>query len=105
MLAEANVTVIFGSRIVSVQWDSVHAKRINSVMLSNGRTLSSSVFIDGSYEGALMKLADVSHTFGREANTTYNETSAGRLPTLAEKKHWPYGDRSAQLPPGISPWV
>jgi hypothetical protein len=104
MLAEANVSVVLQARIDSVQWD-VEKTRISSVTCADGRVFASRVFIDGSYEGALMKLADVSYTFGREANTTYGETSAGRLPTLAEAPVWPYGDRSAQLPRGISPWV
>ena len=67
----------------------------------------------------------MSYTWGREANTTYNENTAGRLPyaqilnvsvggmlavdvvirrTLDEQPVWPQGDRSAQLPRGISPW-
>jgi len=104
MLAEANVTVMFEARIVSVQWES-DQKRISSVTCADGRVFASRVFVDGSYEGALMKLADVSYTFGREANTTYDETSAGRLPTYAEVPVWPFGDRTAQIPRQISPWV
>ena len=104
MLAEANVNVVLGARIVSA-WSSPGTRRIASVACADGRSFAGRVFIDGSYEGALMKLANVSYTFGREANTTYGETAAGRLPTLAEDPKWPYGDRSAQLPRGISPWV
>ena len=33
-------------------------------------------------------MAGVSYTWGREANTTYNESSAGRLPTLSEADRW-----------------
>jgi hypothetical protein len=50
-----------------------------------------------------MKLAGVSYTWGRESNKTYNESAAGRLPNIAIK--WPFGDRSAQLPHGINPYV
>lgn len=35
----------------------------------------------------------------------YHESTAGRVPTLAEQPVWPQGDRSAQLPVGINPWT
>ena len=54
--------------------------------------------------GALLKLAGVSYTWGRESNATFNESAAGRLPGPAVAD-WPYGVRAAQLPRGISPWV
>ena len=40
-------------------------------------------FVDGTYEGTLMKLAGVSYTWGREANSTYNESAAGMRATTA----------------------
>ena len=39
------------------------------------------------------------------ARGRYNESAAGRLPTLNEEPVWLPGVRSAQLPRGISPWV
>lgn len=104
MLREANVTVLLNARIVSVQWQPA-SKRLAAVTCADGRSFQGAVFIDGSYEGALMKLAGASYTWGREANTTYGESTAGRLPTRGEAPEWPFGDRSAQLPHGISPWT
>ena len=49
-----------------------------------------------------MKLANVSYTFGREANTTYNESCGGRLPPGATGV--PFGHTS-QLPKGINPYT
>ena len=87
MLAEANVTVLRGTRIDDVRIAreteteteteiasvsaGVSSPRIQTVSTPDGRVLAASVFLDASYEGALMKLAGVSYTFGREANTTY----------------------------------
>ena len=68
--------------------------RIGTVSTPEGSVFSADVFVDGTYEGALLKLAGVSYTFGREANTTYSETAAGRLPTRAEQPIWPPGDRA-----------
>jgi hypothetical protein len=38
------------------------------------------VFVDASYGGDLVVAGGISHTYGREANTTYNETLAGVQP-------------------------
>eukprot|EP01043_Picozoa_sp_COSAG02_P019683 COSAG02_NODE_957_length_15660_cov_23.265793_2_plen_302_part_00 len=112
MLREANVTVFRHTRINAVRTGapasastSVTNPRIQTVSTPDGRVFAASVFLDATYEGALLKMAGVSYTFGREANTTYKESAAGRLPTLNEEPVWPVGDRSAQLPSGISPWV
>ena len=109
MLREANVTILRLSRIDALQQapgqrTSATPPRIATVSTPDGRVFAAKVYVDGTYEGALMKLAGVSYTFGREASATYNETGAGRLPTKAEKPVWPVGTRSAQLPSGISPW-
>jgi N-acetyl-beta-hexosaminidase len=114
MLREANVTVRIATQIDAVRrlptaraaaGGAAAPPHIASVSTPDGRVLEASVFVDGTYEGALVKLAGVSYTFGREANTTYGEAAAGRLPTLTEEPVWPTGDRAAQLPQGISPWV
>jgi hypothetical protein len=53
-----------------------------------------------------MKLAGVSYTFGREANTTYHEPSAGRLPAAgtSEATGWQHGDLSNAMLGGINPF-
>ena len=87
MLRNASVTVHQGVRISTVD---VHTNTIRSVVtVPDGVVYTAAVFIDATYEGALMKMARVTYTFGREANTTYNETAAGRLPTLLEAAVWP----------------
>lgn len=121
MLREANVTILMDHRIVKANVAVASAgrggsaaasnakasgvKRIDSVTTATGDIILGTVFVDGTYEGALMKMAGCSYTFGREANTTYNEPSAGRLPTFQEQPDWPHGDRTAQLPNGINPFV
>ena len=105
MLREANVTVLLATRIDAVRTSTGTSPRIETVSTPDGRVFAADVCLDGTYEGALMKMAGVSYTFGREANTTYNETGAGRLPTFSEAPVWDIGQRSAQLPAGISPWA
>eukprot|EP00041_Stephanoeca_diplocostata_P020782 m.472220 g.472220 ORF g.472220 m.472220 type:complete len:577 (-) comp21660_c0_seq22:353-2083(-) len=104
LLTSANVSTFRESRIVSTQHQTSDNKRyITSIETTDNRYFGS-VIIDASYEGSLMKLAGVNYTWGREANSTYNETTAGRLPGI-NIKHWPFGVRSAQLPSGINPFV
>lgn len=43
-----------------------------------GIVYSGSIFIDGSYEGDMLAMAGATMAIGREANTTYNESFAGR---------------------------
>eukprot|EP00040_Diaphanoeca_grandis_P034950 m.218484 g.218484 ORF g.218484 m.218484 type:complete len:712 (-) comp33268_c0_seq2:49-2184(-) len=77
MLEAAHVTVVRHGRVVSV---AKVESRISSITLEDGAVIGDveAVFVDASYEGDLMARAGVSYTFGREANTTYNETYAGR---------------------------
>jgi flavin-dependent dehydrogenase len=92
MLHAAGVVILTGTRIVEAEIStanvSTNGVAITSVKTANGAVLSAQVFIDGTYEGALMKMAGVTTTWGREANTTYKETAAGRLPTLHEAPVW-----------------
>eukprot|EP01079_Euglenida_sp_SAG-EU17-18_P011194 gene11194-2032_t len=129
MLASANVTVMMSSRVVSVATSGSSPPTIDSLALADtGAAVAATVFVDATYEGALMKMADhapstaappsptdagrgvdhllhgVDYAFGRESNTTYNETTAGVLPG-PDVENWPYGDRSAPVPRGISPYV
>jgi len=114
MLRGANVTVITQARIVRALTSptyhhrgggatgSAHAPRIAAVVTSDGRRFAGRMFIDASYEGALMKMANVSYTFGREASSTYNESCGGRLPAAATGV--PFG-HTDQLPRGLSPYT
>eukprot|EP00037_Helgoeca_nana_P027248 m.311002 g.311002 ORF g.311002 m.311002 type:complete len:458 (+) comp27445_c0_seq2:164-1537(+) len=106
MLHAANVTVMAGTRVARAQFDprGNGPPRIGAVVTTDGQSMAATVYIDGTYEGTLMKMVGVSYTFGREASTTYNETTAGRLPG-PEVPDWPFGDRAAQLPRGINPYT
>jgi FAD dependent oxidoreductase len=42
-------------------------------------TVSASIFIDATYEGDLLALADLQYAIGRESNITYGESFAGVL--------------------------
>lgn len=75
MLAEAGVDVIWGATVTRVV---VSRERIISVDTRNVTDLHAKVFVDASYEGDLLALAGVSYTYGREANTTWNESLAGK---------------------------
>ncbi|MFH1499677.1 MAG: FAD-dependent oxidoreductase [Verrucomicrobiota bacterium] len=91
--------------------------RIVSLTTLSGLTVSAAMFIDASYEGDLMARAGVSHTVGREDNSTYGETINGALIMALEgspidEGHQfehavdPYvvaGDPSSGLLPGIQP--
>jgi hypothetical protein len=69
-----------GSQITSITTGPtaiVHAS--DDIPTASLTTYSASIFLDASYEGDLLALANVSWAYGREANTTYNETLAGRL--------------------------
>ncbi len=60
------------------------------------------VFIDCSYEGDVMALAGISHTWGREARAEYGESLAGVRPDLAVYDIDPYqtpGDPKSGLLP------
>jgi hypothetical protein len=46
---------------------------------SSSSTYTAGIFLDASYEGDLLPLANVSWTWGREGVDTYNESLAGRL--------------------------
>jgi hypothetical protein len=43
----------------------------------SGETYTGAVFVDASYEGDLLALANVTFTVGREGRTQYNESLAG----------------------------
>jgi hypothetical protein len=47
--------------------------------MESGLVVEASVYIDASYEGDLIALFGVDYTWGREGETEYNETYAGRL--------------------------
>ena len=108
MLRRANVSIWSHTRVVDVILRSDPPSEgkdpsIDHVLTADGRVLRGAAFIDGTYEGALMKMANVSYTFGREANTTYHESCGGRLPHDAVG--WPFGDTHQFPGEGVSPYT
>jgi FAD dependent oxidoreductase len=110
MIAEAKVPV-FRDRWLDRSGKGVlkDGARITAITMLNGETYRGRVFIDATYEGDLMAAAGVSHTVGRESNSTYGETlngvqTAHALSHQFDKKIDPYvtpSDPSSGLLPRI----
>ncbi len=82
-------------------------KRIRSLRLLGGLTVSARVFLDATYEGDLLAKAGARYVVGREANSVYGETING---VQVREKHQfshavdPYvvpGDPSSGTLPGV----
>lgn len=69
---------------------------IKSIHMESGPTYRGRMFIDATYEGDLLAAANISYTFGREANHKYGETLNG-----VQTRH----ARSHQLKRGIDPYI
>ena len=68
------------ARIVALAGNGGGGGRIASASLADGSALAARVFIDATYEGALLPLANVSFAYGREATSEFGELVAGVLP-------------------------
>ena len=81
LLAEEsqNLSLHYSAEVSRVVKSNSNAA-ITSITLSDGRVFNGKTFVDSSYTGDLMAAAGVDYTVGREANTTYNESMAGRNP-------------------------
>lgn len=98
-LDAARVTVVFGSRLKSLEKEG---DRIESITLLNDEKYSGAMFIDCSYEGDLLPSAGVTYTWGREGRDEYGESLAGKV-DYCEKHQFevpinPYGEDGALLP-------
>ncbi len=58
------IQVLLNTRIVSVT-KTANTGVITSVTTANGTTYTAQVFVDCTYEGSLLPMADVSYTYGR----------------------------------------
>ena len=94
MIKQAGVKVING-RLDLKQGLTMEGKRITRIRLGDGTAIKGKMFIDASYEGDLLPLADVSYMIGRESNSEFGEQGNGN--TGVAKKN--------QLPDGIDPYV
>lgn len=86
------------------------AGRVQTIRLSNGKTVAGRIFVDASYEGDLLAAAGISTTHGRESRAIYNESLAGvrdqtpyRQITVPVDPYTVPGDPSSGLLHGISP--
>jgi hypothetical protein len=87
MLREAKVEVVTGQRLLGIIGRGVNKDPIREIGTipsdapaaanRNHRTFVAKVFIDATYEGDLMEVANVSFTHGREPNSKYGETLNG----------------------------
>jgi hypothetical protein len=107
MLNEAKVAVYFQQRLSSLKKGG---GRITEIVMENRKTYRAAMFMDATYEGDLMAKAGVSHTFGREGNTKYNETLNGvraETPkhqfTVAVDPYLKPGDAGSGLLPFVQP--
>lgn len=106
MLAEVGIEPHlreFPSRVVQ------EGNRIREIQFESGLIVRAAYFIDASYEGDLMAMAEVSYSVGREGNETFNELLNGvqvRETHQFENPVDPYvmaGKPSSGLLPGIHP--
>ena len=102
-LKEANVPLVLNKRVTKV---NKKGARIRSVELAptygkvaKTEKITAKVYLDCTYEGDLMAMADVATTIGREDNARYNETVNGYyLPAYKSPSGY------HQFPDGVSPY-
>eukprot|EP00054_Salpingoeca_dolichothecata_P026341 m.187838 g.187838 ORF g.187838 m.187838 type:complete len:664 (-) comp25627_c2_seq3:65-2056(-) len=91
----AQVTVVYRTLgVQSVGFErTISSNIITNITTNSGQVFSGKVFIDCSYEGDLLIHGPVPYTYGRESNTTFNETRAG-----IQAWPYPYSDGGQQYP-------
>lgn len=81
--SQGNVALFSSTRIVAV--DAVMTptgRRLTTATAANGTVFRAKLFVDASYEGFLLPLANISSTYGREPASQYNESAAGVSDTV-----------------------
>lgn len=99
MVKETSVAVFFQHRLKEKGGVKKEKGKITAITMENGVTFSAKVFIDATYEGDLMAFAGASYTIGREAQSLYNEYSAG----VREGSGFRSAYQDGKLLPGILP--
>jgi hypothetical protein len=99
-LRQSGVHIFFGEQLRSVR---KQGSRILHLETDTGDVFDGEVYIDGTYEGDLMKQAGVSYAIGRESREKYGESLAGRQDILPGAHQFrapvsPYGPDGALLP-------
>lgn len=77
MLKESGVEVLYNHRLDLSKKVEKKDNVIECIYLDNGKSISSKMFIDSSYEGDLLARAGISYIVGRESNLQYGETYNG----------------------------
>lgn len=77
MLKESGVEVLYNHRLDLLKKVEKKDNVIECIYLDNGKSISSKMFIDSSYEGDLLARAGISYIVGRESNLQYGETYNG----------------------------
>ncbi|MDB6030482.1 MAG: Xanthan lyase [Verrucomicrobiales bacterium] len=107
MLNESGIRVVYNQHLAAVKKDGV---AIREISMRNGDIYRARMFVDATYEGDLMAMAEVSFHVGREANSQYGETLNGIRPQTPSHQFTvpvdPYvkpGDPASGLLPFIQP--
>lgn len=105
-MSEYDIPVFLNEHLHEVHKGDV---KINEIIMESGNRFKGKIFMDCSYEGDLLALADVSYFVGRESNATYKEiyngVQFGAPHHKFEKWIDPYkieGQEDSGLLPGIS---
>lgn len=105
MLDEAHVQVFFHARLRDLLKEG---SRIQVLRTEESGDFAAPFFLDGGYEGDLMKAAGVSYVVGREGAGTYGESLAGRQDLLPGRHQFSFavsaaGPGGKGLLPGVMP--
>lgn len=76
MLSDANVSIVKVMQPIDLVQRV--GNTITSIHCQDGTVVQAKVFIDGTYEGDLLRLSGADWTYGREGKVVYNESWAGR---------------------------
>lgn len=106
MLETNGVKLFLEHRLASIDMQDTVITRI---AMENGNTFKAGMFIDATYEGDLMAMANVSFVVGREPNAQYGETING-IRTAAAQHQFKYridpyvtpGRKESGILPGIT---
>lgn len=95
-VTELEIPVVKQAKLDREQGITLAEGRIVEIRTLDGKSFQGKYFIDATYEGDLMALANVRYHIGRESNATYQETLNG-VQTRQATKH--------QLVNGVDPYV
>lgn len=96
MLEEAGVQVLLGRSLESAEMKN---GRIISATMQSGESVKARAFVDATYEGDLLAVANVSYHVGREPRGAYGESLAGQWQKISWEGVYQFCDLT------ISPFV